>query len=75
LSWSRPFDDPIPLPNGRELWTLRDDGHYVAALPKTMQTSPRVAIGGGDVVERGRAWRHRYVGGDRNAAKKYRIVK
>jgi hypothetical protein len=22
--WSRPFDDPIPLPRGRALVTLRD---------------------------------------------------
>jgi hypothetical protein len=25
--WQRRFDDPIPLPNGRELVTLRDAVH------------------------------------------------
>jgi hypothetical protein len=33
MSWSRPFDDPIPLPRGRQLVTLRDAGDYVAKLP------------------------------------------
>lgn len=31
--WSRPFPDPIALPNGRELVTLRDAGEYIASLP------------------------------------------
>jgi hypothetical protein len=35
--WSRAFDDPIPLPDGRVLETLHDAGHYVTALPKTAQ--------------------------------------
>jgi hypothetical protein len=26
--WSRAFDDPIPLPDGRVLRTLHDAGHY-----------------------------------------------
>ena len=29
-----PFDDPIPLPGGSELRTLRDAGNYIAELPK-----------------------------------------
>jgi hypothetical protein len=32
--WSRRFFDPIPLPDGGELHTLRDAGHYIANLPK-----------------------------------------
>lgn len=32
--WSRHFADPISLPDGRELITLRDAGHYIADLPK-----------------------------------------
>ena len=35
--WSRAFDDPITLPDGRVLKTLHDAGHYVTALPKTEQ--------------------------------------
>jgi hypothetical protein len=35
--WSRPFDDPIKLPDGRTLRTLHDAGRYVAALPKALQ--------------------------------------
>ena len=32
--WHRTSDDPIPLPDGSELRTLRDAGNYIAALPK-----------------------------------------
>jgi len=31
--WSRRFDDPIALSDGRELATLRDAGDYVTGLP------------------------------------------
>ena len=36
-AWSRAFDDPIPVPDGRVLRTLHDAGHYAAALPKAVQ--------------------------------------
>src|SRR5580692_5314892 len=32
--WRRPFDDPIPLPRGRQLVTLEDAGNYITKLPK-----------------------------------------
>jgi hypothetical protein len=32
--WSREFDDPIPLPKGKTLITLRDAALYVTKLPK-----------------------------------------
>lgn len=32
--WKRPFDDPIPLPRGRHLITLKDAGVYITKLPK-----------------------------------------
>lgn len=36
--WQRRFQDPITLPDGRNLLTLRDAGEYIAALPaKTAQ--------------------------------------
>jgi hypothetical protein len=35
--WERHFDEPINLPNGRALVTLRDAGEYVAALPAAEQ--------------------------------------
>lgn len=34
MSWSRRFDDPVPLPNGRRLETLREAGSYIMALGK-----------------------------------------
>jgi hypothetical protein len=32
--WSRKFDDPIPLPSGRQLVTLKDAATYITKLPK-----------------------------------------
>jgi hypothetical protein len=32
--WSRQFDDPIPLPRGRQLVTLRDAALYITKLPE-----------------------------------------
>jgi hypothetical protein len=31
--WQRKFEDPIVLPNGRRLHTLRDAADYITALP------------------------------------------
>jgi hypothetical protein len=38
--WSRPFDDPIPLPRGGQLVTLQDAGNYITKLPKAEHTAP-----------------------------------
>jgi hypothetical protein len=38
--WSRTFDDPIPLPDGSELRTLRGAGNYIAGLPKREHDAP-----------------------------------
>ena len=32
--WHRAFADPIPLPGGGELGTLRDAGNLITKLPK-----------------------------------------
>jgi hypothetical protein len=32
--WSRKFDDPIPLPRGRQLVTLKEAATYITKLPK-----------------------------------------
>ena len=36
MTWSRKFDEPIPLPDGGELRTLLDAGRYVVAIPPSM---------------------------------------
>jgi hypothetical protein len=38
--WKRKFDDPIPLPRGRQLVTLEDAGRYVTKLPKAEHKAP-----------------------------------
>ena len=40
-NWSVEFDDPIPLPVGGQLVTLRDAGESIAALPKALHDSER----------------------------------
>jgi hypothetical protein len=37
VDWSRPFEDPISLPNGRQLVTLKDAADYIMELPKAEQ--------------------------------------
>jgi hypothetical protein len=37
MVWSARFDDPIPLPRGRQLLTLRDAAGYLTKLPKAEQ--------------------------------------
>ena len=46
MSWDRPFDQPIPLPNGTAARTLRDAGNYIRKLPKSEHDKPewRLAV-------------------------------
>jgi hypothetical protein len=32
--WKRRFEEPIPLPRGRQLVTLEEAGNYITKLPK-----------------------------------------
>ena len=41
MSWSREFDDPISLPDGRLLLTLKDAADYIMKLPKTESDLPQ----------------------------------
>jgi hypothetical protein len=38
--WGREFDEPIALPDGRKLITLRDAASYITALPKKEAEAP-----------------------------------
>jgi hypothetical protein len=40
LSWSRRFDDPIVLPDGRQIATLRDAATYATKLSKKDSATP-----------------------------------
>jgi hypothetical protein len=40
VSWSRRFEEPIPLPRGRQLVTLEDAGNYITKLPKAEHEAP-----------------------------------
>jgi hypothetical protein len=38
--WKRSFDDPIPLPRGCQLVSLKDAGNYITKLPKAEHEAP-----------------------------------
>jgi hypothetical protein len=38
--WSREFSEPITVPKGRKLVTLRDAALYITKLPKAEQQAP-----------------------------------
>ena len=40
MPWSARFDEPIKLPNGRKLVTLKDAGTYITKLPKAEHSAP-----------------------------------
>ena len=40
MPWSTPFEDPIVLPDGRMLLTLKDAADYIMKLPKTESDLP-----------------------------------
>jgi hypothetical protein len=44
-NWSRPFDDPIPLPGARQLVTLEDAGNYITKLPAAVHEAEGMASG------------------------------
>ena len=40
MSWSASFEDPIPLPDGRRLLTLRDAAEHITTLSKAEHSAP-----------------------------------
>jgi hypothetical protein len=40
MSWARAFDDPIELPNGRRLATLKDAAEYITGLSASEHDLP-----------------------------------
>jgi hypothetical protein len=40
MSWQQLFFDPIELPDGRRLRSLRDAGEFIQSLPKAVQGRP-----------------------------------
>ena len=59
--WQRKFEDPIPLPNGKKLVTLRDAADYITGLPGEgnrpagLASRNGSAVAGPEVVRR--CWR------------------
>jgi hypothetical protein len=40
VTWSRAFDDPIPLPDGGEIRTLKQAADHILSLPARTAKSP-----------------------------------
>ena len=40
MSWATKFDEPIPLPKGKPLVTLRDAALYITKVPKAEHDTP-----------------------------------
>jgi hypothetical protein len=40
----RRFEDPIPLPRGRQFVTLEDAGNYITKLPRTEHATPDTLV-------------------------------
>ena len=53
--WSREFEEPIQVADGRELVTLRDAATYITKLPEAEHTAPewQAAMGALMLVSRG----------------------
>ena len=43
-NWKRRFDEPIKLPGGGKLLTLKDAADYIMALPKKVHDAPHWQI-------------------------------
>lgn len=50
MPWSRPFDDPIPLPKGKPLVTLEDAAAFMMKLPLADRQSPEWQAAGEAVI-------------------------
>lgn len=44
MAWSKRFDDPIPLPDGGSIETLRDAAAYIEQLPPSERQHPAVQV-------------------------------
>jgi hypothetical protein len=40
MPWTQTFDNPITLPDGRTLRTLRDAANYITKLPDAEHAAP-----------------------------------
>lgn len=40
MSWTAAFPDPIPLPGGKSLRTLKDAGKFIEKLPEAVVSKP-----------------------------------
>ncbi len=44
MTWERPFDQPVPLPNSPPARTLRDAANYIRTLPEIERDTPECRL-------------------------------
>jgi hypothetical protein len=44
VTWERPFDQPVPLPNSPPARTLRDAANYIRTLPELDRDTPECRL-------------------------------
>ncbi len=44
MTWERPFDQPVPLPNAPPARTLRDAANYIRKLPASERDTPECCL-------------------------------
>lgn len=51
MPWSTRFEDPIPLPAGRALVTLKDAATYIRKLPEAEHARPHWQLAGQILID------------------------
>jgi hypothetical protein len=51
VSWDRPFDQPVPLPNAAPARTLRDAADYIKKLPKSVHDRDEWRLAGQMLID------------------------
>jgi hypothetical protein len=44
VTWERPFDQPVPMPNSPPARTLRDAANYIRTLPEIERDTPECRL-------------------------------
>jgi len=68
MAWSSRSDDPIELPTGGRLVTLRDAAHHITALPKRVDASEPWRIATKQLIDARRGPQFHHACANRRAA-------
>ena len=55
MSWSRAFEDPIELPDGRKMLTVTEAAAYITKVPKAVHKAPEWLLSRSNLISETRA--------------------